>query len=59
MSTLPAGASIDRCPGVRGVIRPFSIPIVMVPMVPWPHIGRQPEVSMNSTPTSQSGRVGG
>ena len=28
-------------------------------MVPWPHIGRQPDTSMNSTPMSQSGRVGG
>ena len=28
---------------------------VTVPMVPWPHIGRQPLVSMNRMPTSQSG----
>ncbi len=32
---------------------------VTVPMVPWPHIGRQPLTSMNSTPMSQSGRVDG
>ena len=32
---------------------------VTVPMVPWPHIGRQPEVSINSTAMSQSSRVGG
>jgi hypothetical protein len=42
------------------VISPFSIAMVTVPIVPWPHIGRQPEVSMNRTATSQSGsRVGG
>ena len=59
MSTLPAGVSTARLPGSRGVMRPFSMPMVTVPMVPCPHIGRQPEVSMKSTATSQSGRVGG
>ena len=54
----PAGASMDRRPGSRGWIKPFSIPMVMVPISPWPHMGRQPEVSMNRTATSQSGRVG-
>ena len=34
-------------PGVFGFTSPFSIAIVTVPIVPWPHIGRQPEVSMN------------
>ena len=29
------------------------------PIVPWPHIGRQPDTSMNSTPKSASGWVGG
>jgi hypothetical protein len=38
---------------------PFSSAMVTVPMVPCPHIGRQPEVSMNRMPTSQSSRVGG
>ena len=50
---------MDSLPGSRGWIRPFSIPMVIVPISPWPHMGRQPEVSMNSTATSQSGRVGG
>ena len=56
---MPAGVSMASLPGSRGVMRPFSMPMVTVPMVPWPHIGRQPEVSMKSTATSQSGRVGG
>src|SRR4051812_25119392 len=38
---------------------PFSRAIVTVPIVPWPHIGRHPDVSMKRIPTSQSGRVGG
>ena len=46
-------------PGVRGWISPRSSAMVTVPMVPWPHIGRQPEVSMNRIATSQSSRVGG
>jgi hypothetical protein len=33
--------------------------MVTVPIVPWPHIGRQPLTSMNSTAMSQSGRVEG
>ena len=33
--------------------------VVTVPIVPWPHMGRQPEVSMKRIATSQSGRVGG
>ena len=41
-STRPAGASSRSMPGVAGVTRPFSIAMVTVPMVPWPHIGRQP-----------------
>ena len=50
---------MDSAPGTRGTIKPFSMPMVTVPMVPCPHIGRQPEVSMNSTATSQSARVAG
>ena len=46
-------------PGVFGFTSPCSIAIVTVPIVPWPHIGRQPEVSMNRMAMSQSGRVGG
>ena len=46
-------------PGVFGLISPCSMAIVTVPMVPWPHIGRQPEVSMNRMAMSQSSRVGG
>lgn len=38
---------------------PVSTRTVATPMVPWPHMGRQPETSMNSTPKSASGRVGG
>jgi hypothetical protein len=36
---------------------PVSTSTVAVPMVPWPHIGRHPETSMKTTPTSASGRV--
>ena len=32
---------------------------VTVPIVPWPHMGRQPVVSMNRMAISQSSRVGG
>jgi hypothetical protein len=38
---------------------PVSTSTVATPIVPCPHIGRQPETSMNSTPKSASGRVGG
>ena len=38
---------------------PVSTSTVATPIVPWPHIGRQPETSMNSTPQSASWRVGG
>ena len=38
---------------------PHSTSTVATPIVPWPHIGRQPETSMNSTPQSASARVGG
>ena len=46
-------------PGVRGVTSPCSSAMVTVPIVPCPHIGRQPDTSMNSTPRSPSGVVGG
>src|SRR6516225_1262795 len=33
-----SGWSVDQqFPGSHGVMRPFSMPIVTVPMVPWPH----------------------
>ena len=38
---------------------PVSTSTVATPIVPCPHIGRQPETSMNSTPQSASGRVDG
>jgi len=38
---------------------PVSTSTVATPIVPCPHIGRQPETSMNSTPTSASDRVAG
>ncbi|BCB76722.1 hypothetical protein Pflav_031320 [Phytohabitans flavus] len=38
---------------------PVSTSTVATPMVPWPHIGRQPLTSMNTTPQSASGRIGG
>ena len=38
---------------------PVSTSTVATPIVPCPHIGRQPDTSMNSTPKSASGRVGG
>ena len=41
------------------VTMPVSTSTVATPIVPCPHIGRQPETSMNSTPQSASGRVGG
>src|SRR6266446_1957448 len=53
----PAGASRLTMPGVAGATSPFSIAMVTVPMVPWPHIGRQPLTSMNRMPMSQSARL--
>ena len=44
---------------LAGDTSPFSTAIVTVPIVPCPHIGRQPLTSMNRMPTSQSARVGG
>ena len=38
---------------------PVSTSTVATPIVPCPHIGRQPLTSMNSTPQSASSRVGG
>ena len=38
---------------------PVSTSTVATPIVPCPHIGRQPETSMKRTPQSASGRVGG
>ena len=55
----PAGTSSRSLPGLRGVISPFSRANVTMPIVPWPHIGRQPLVSMNRIAQSQSGSVGG
>ena len=55
-----AGRRVElSTPGVAGVTSPFSIAMVTVPIVPWPHIGRQPQTSMNRMPMSQSARVGG
>ena len=46
--------------GTIGTItNPSSMAMVMVPMVPCPHIGRQPLVSMYKTPISFCGSVGG
>jgi len=47
------------CPSVAGVTNPSSSATVTVPMGPWPHMGRQPLVSMDSTPMSQSSRDDG
>ena len=47
ISTSPAGASIRIFPGIFGVISPSSRAIVIVPIVPCPHMGRAPEVSIN------------
>ena len=38
---------------------PVSTSTVATPIVPCPHMGRQPETSMKRTPQSASGRVGG
>ena len=59
-STSPAGVSSRTT--VSGSLTstiPVSTSTVATPIVPCPHIGRQPETSMNSTPQSASGRVGG
>jgi len=56
----PAGVS--RRTVVTGSVTatmPVSTSTVATPIVPCPHIGRHPDTSMNSTPTSASGRVGG
>jgi hypothetical protein len=58
--TRPAGTS--RRMVVTGSVTstmPVSTSTVATPMVPWPHIGSSPVTSMNSTPTSASGRVEG
>ena len=52
---MPAGTSTLSFPASRGAINPFSIPNVTMPIVPWPHMGRQPLVSMKRMPQSQSG----
>src|SRR4030095_5787066 len=59
-STSPGGVSsrITVAGSVTGTI-PVSTRTVATPIVPWPHIGRQPDTSMNSTPKSASGLVGG
>ena len=55
----PAGTSTFSRPGVAGWINPCSSPNVTMPIVPCPHIGRQPDVSMNRMPISASVVVGG
>jgi hypothetical protein len=59
MLTKPAGASILISPGTFGFTNPDSMAAVMVPMVPCPHMGKQPLVSMKSTAKSFSGSWGG
>ncbi len=59
-TTRPAGVS--RRTVVTGSVTatiPVSTSTVATPMVPCPHIGSSPETSMNRTPQSASGRVGG
>lgn len=61
-STLTSPAGVSSRTVVTGSVTstmPVSTRTVATPMVPWPHIGRQPETSMNKTPKSASGRVGG
>ena len=58
-TTSPAGVSRLSRPGVFGFMRPCSTAKVTVPIVPCPHMGRQPDVSMNRMAMSQSSRVGG
>ncbi len=50
-TTSPAGVSsrIVVTGSMTGTM-PVSTSTVATPMVPCPHIGRQPETSMNSTP---------
>ena len=59
-TTSPAGTSsrIVVTGSTTGTM-PVSTSTVATPIVPWPHIGSSPETSMNSTPQSASGRVGG
>ena len=59
-STSPAGVSSRiTVSGSVTATMPVSTSTVATPIVPCPHIGRQPETSMNSTPQSASSRVGG
>ena len=59
-STSPAGVSSrTTVSGSLTATIPVSTSTVATPIVPCPHIGRQPETSMNSTPQSASARVGG
>ena len=63
VAVLDVSATRPGRPACRAAARPASAAspararcaIVTVPMVPWPHIGRQPEVSMNRMAMSQSG----
>ncbi len=49
--TSPAGVSSRiRVTGSVTSTMPVSTSTVATPMVPCPHIGRQPDTSMNSTP---------
>ena len=50
----PGVSSLEHARRPSASPGPFSMAIVTVPIVPWPHIGRQPEVSMNRIATSQS-----
>src|SRR6478736_7641379 len=50
---------IRTMPGIFGMINPSSIAMVMVPIVPCPHMGKQPLVSINKTATSFAGSCGG
>ena len=61
-STTTSPAGVSRRIVVTGSVTstmPVSTSTVATPIVPCPHIGRQPDTSMNSTPKSASGRVGG
>jgi hypothetical protein len=59
-ATSPAGVSSRIVvTGSVTVTMPVSTSTVATPIAPCPHIGRHPDTSMNSTPTSASGRVGG
>ena len=48
-----------KCPFFFGFTKPSSIAIVTVPIVPCPHIGKQPLVSINKTAMSFSASCGG